>query len=65
MWLRCEEEQAGQIRYREVASPVAGTQGAEAQESPNSQIPAAVLLLLILDGFASLREKYLRYSFAG
>jgi len=41
--------------YREVASPVAGTEGAEAQESPSSPLPAAVLLLLFLRGFASSR----------
>jgi len=43
------------MRYREVASPVAGTEGAEAQESPSSPLPAAVLLLLFLRGFASSR----------
>ena len=53
------------MRYREVASPVAGTEGAEAQESPSSPLPAAVLLLLFLRGFASSREKYWRYSFTG
>ena len=53
------------MRYREVASPVAGTEGAEAQESPSSPLPAAVLLLLFLRGFAASREKYWTYTFAG
>jgi len=53
------------MRYREVTSPVVGTQGAEAQESPSSLLPVAVLLLLFLRVFASSRAKYWRYSFAG
>jgi len=43
------------MRYREVTSPVVGTQGAEAQESPSSLLPVAVLLLLFLRVFASSR----------